>query len=88
MTTKTEALTLALEALEEAHYVAERYQDETKRAQAITAVNEALQGSQDTCSLAQPEPLFVKLIAHHEGLAEELAQTVINTEAKMKEKNT
>jgi hypothetical protein len=43
---KDEALRMALEALKEAHYAAEQYQDETKRAQAITAIREAL---------AQPE---------------------------------
>jgi hypothetical protein len=46
MTKEREALRMALEALKEAHYVAKQYQDLTKRAQAITAVNEAL---------AQPE---------------------------------
>lgn len=37
-----EALKLALEALEEAHYKMEHYQDEEKREQAITAIKEAL----------------------------------------------
>ena len=40
--TKDEALKLALEALEEAHYVIEHKQDVTKRGQAITAIKEAL----------------------------------------------
>jgi hypothetical protein len=37
-----EALKLALEALEEAHYKMEHYQDEKKREQAITAIKQAL----------------------------------------------
>jgi len=44
--TKDEALSLALEALSEAHYVVEHRQDVKKREQAITAIKEAL---------AQPE---------------------------------
>ena len=44
--TKDEALKLALEALEEAHYKVEHKQDAAKREQAITAIKEAL---------AQPE---------------------------------
>ena len=40
--TDKEALKLALEALEEAHYKMEHYQDEEKREQAITAIKEAL----------------------------------------------
>jgi hypothetical protein len=39
---KDEALKLALEALEEAHYKMEHYQDEKKREQAITAIKQAL----------------------------------------------
>ena len=37
-----DAMKLALEALEEAHYKMEHYQDEEKREQAITAIKEAL----------------------------------------------
>jgi len=40
--TKDEALKLALEALEEAHYKVEHKQDAAKREQAITAIKEAL----------------------------------------------
>ena len=40
--TKDEALKLALEALEEAHYKIEHKQDVVKREQAITAIKEAL----------------------------------------------
>jgi hypothetical protein len=39
---KDEALKLALDALEEAHYKMEHYQDEKKREQAITAIKQAL----------------------------------------------
>jgi hypothetical protein len=39
---KDEALKLALEALEEAHYKIEHKQDAVKREQAITAIKEAL----------------------------------------------
>jgi hypothetical protein len=39
---KDEALKLALEALEEAQYKMEHYQDEKKREQAITAIKQAL----------------------------------------------
>jgi hypothetical protein len=39
---KDKALKLALEALEEAHYKMEHYQDEKKREQAITAIKQAL----------------------------------------------
>jgi len=56
--TKDEALKLALEALEEAHYKVEHKQDAAKREQAITAIKEAL---------AQPvqEPVATK---NNEGI--------------------
>jgi hypothetical protein len=48
--TKDEALKLALEALEEAHYKIEHKQDVVKREQAITAIKEALaQPEQEPC---------------------------------------
>ena len=66
--TKDEALKLALEALEEAHYKIEHKQDAVKREQAITAIKEAL---------AQPEQDWIgreRAVGYREGHRAALAQ--------------
>lgn len=56
--TKDDALKLALEALEEAHYKHEHRQDATKRGQAITAIKEALEQPSDS---VEQEPVNIVL---------------------------
>ena len=83
-----EALKLALEALEEAHYKVEHKQDAAKREQAITAIKAALaQPPQREWVGLTPENILA-LFDEHNLYGSKLVEFARAVEAKLKEKNT